>query len=290
MEEINKVFQTDSEIVNKIYKEEPNYLIDHNKVENSETPYCILYFCSHDIYYPNKKKVFADSIIKKNTFEWYRTRVKKGEKHIFLRDIKKQWYLTGINENINSIGKLAKFLKEETEGYRLITIGSSAGGYAAVLLGQLLNAEKIYSFNGRVVFKKIFKESSPDIDPVIFRERKNPEINKYFDLKPHITNPENIYYFNSLNSEKDEIQFQHIADLDINFISFRTSHHGVPFLKSNLEYIINCPAGVLDELSKGIHYPLLFSMKIEGFTSTILSLFNQSTKYLQTKAARSLKA
>ena len=110
---------------------------------------CVVYFSSHNIYYPNTEEVFRKKIIEKDAYEWYSTRIEAGHKHIFIRDIQKQWYIQGINKRINSPEKLLDFLKKECEGYRIITVGSSAGGYAAVLYGSQLGAEKVFSFNGQ---------------------------------------------------------------------------------------------------------------------------------------------
>ena len=118
------VFQTDSEIVNKVYQKQNNYLIEFD--EKGDKEWCAVYFCSNDIYYPNTEEIFRKRIIEKNFFEWYHSRITKASKHIFIRDIFKQWYLAGINQNINTPEKLIEFLKKETEGYKVVTIGSSA--------------------------------------------------------------------------------------------------------------------------------------------------------------------
>ena len=97
----NKTFQTDSDIVWEVYKNNKNYKIEYN--ENcKEKNYCAIYFCSNDIYYPNNESIFRKRIIEKNFYEWFGTRVDKAYKHIFVRDVFKQWYLTGININIDN--------------------------------------------------------------------------------------------------------------------------------------------------------------------------------------------
>src|SRR5882672_2149619 len=118
------VFQADSEIVNAVYREGSNYIIEYNKEVPQE--YCILYFSSNNIYYPNEESVFNSHIKQKNRFEWYGTRINKGYKHIFLRDIKKQWYLKGVNAQIDSPDQLLHFLQKETKGYKVIALGSSS--------------------------------------------------------------------------------------------------------------------------------------------------------------------
>lgn len=87
-------------------------------------------------------------------FEWenlvnYSDIPKHAAKCIFIRDIHKTWHITGINHKINSIDKLIEFLKEITQGYQIITVGSSAGGYMSALVGAKLNAHLAFSFSGQ---------------------------------------------------------------------------------------------------------------------------------------------
>lgn len=286
MEKISTVFQTDSKIIADTYSTNANYLIEYSKTENLKDKYCVLYFSSNDIYFPNTKETFQNQLLDKNKFEWYGKRIDKGTKHVFLRDIKKQWYLTGINQEYNSIEKLSQFLKKETEGFKIITLGSSAGGYAAVLFGSLLNAERIYTFNGQFQIGNLLQTSVEAINPIIFREQFNPAINQYFSLRSFIKKPNCIFYFFSDRSKGDINQFNHIADLGVQTISFRTSHHGIPFLKSNLKYVLNATEDSIRNLVDNVQYPLLFSFKIEGVIKSLYSLFKQTHKYLSRKIKR----
>jgi hypothetical protein len=124
MEKINFVFQTDSKEIALYFRNSPNYLIEYESKDDQEQRYCVLYFSSNDLYNPNIAEAFNRQVVRTNKFEWYRTRVNRATKHIFLRDIKKQWYLNGINEELNSIEKLFAFLKIETAGFKTIALGS----------------------------------------------------------------------------------------------------------------------------------------------------------------------
>ena len=166
----NYSFQVDSETVKKVYQDQDNYLIEYS--EEVPKKYCIIYFSSNDIYYPNTENAFIEQLLGKNRFEWYKTRINYGHKHIFIRDIQKQWYLGGINSRIDTPEKLIAFLKNETKGYLVIAIGSSAGGFASIIYGQLLNAERIYSFNGQFEIRSILNSSTETIDPLIFRNKE----------------------------------------------------------------------------------------------------------------------
>ena len=153
------VFQTDSKIVQDVYRNQPNYLIEYN-TQCTNKDYCAVYFCSNDIYYPNTEEIFKKRIIEKNFFEWYGSRIKKAYKHIFIRDVFKQWYLAGINSNINTPEKLIEFLRKETEGYHTVMLGSSAGAYAAILYGSLLQTKKVIAFNPQYELKSFLNFGS----------------------------------------------------------------------------------------------------------------------------------
>ncbi len=172
------VFQTDSEIVNKVYLEQNNYLIEFD--EKGDKEWCAVYFCSNDIYYPNTEEIFRKRIVEKNFFEWYHSRITKASKHIFIRDIFKQWYLAGVNKNINTPEKLIEFLKTETEGYKVVTIGSSAGGYAAILYGSFINTQYTLAFNPQFEIQSLLKRSTEAINPLLFRIKDQRR--QYFDI------------------------------------------------------------------------------------------------------------
>ena len=85
-----------------------NFLIEYN--ENIvQKKICAIYFSSNDIYYPNDENTFRKKIVEKNFYEWYNTRIENAHKHIFIRDIHKQWYLSGINAEVNTPEKLLNF-------------------------------------------------------------------------------------------------------------------------------------------------------------------------------------
>jgi len=270
------IFQADSPIVKAAYLDNDNFLIEYDK--SQENKYCVIYFCSHNIYYPNTENSFKSSILDKNRYEWYGTRVKYAHKHIFIRDIQKQWYLTGINENINGPEKLLPFLQAETKGYQTITLGSSAGGFAAVLYGSLLKAQLMLSFNGQFEIQSLLKTSTESVDPILFRFNKNKKSLNFFDVKPFIKKPENIFYFYSMGSDIDSRQKEHITDIKLNTISFKTSHHGVPFLKCNLPAVLTKSHQELISLSGKEHNPLWFSIQMVGLKETFNGFFSQILK------------
>ncbi|MGY3213779.1 hypothetical protein [Mucilaginibacter sp. HD30] len=276
------VFQTDSNIVKQVYDNNNNYLIEYADA-NSANNICAIYFSSHEIYYPNSEDAFKKRIVEKNAYEWYGTRIENAYKHIFIRDIQKQWYLEGINEKLNTVAKLFELLQEETKGFKVTTIGSSAGGYAAVLFGIMLKAERVLSFNGQMMLSDLLETSDESINPIVFRNFENPLINQYFSLKGVLKdNRSNIFYFCSKKSSWDYNQYLHIKGEPVKTIFFNTAHHGIPFLKNALTKVINSKTEILNSYAGKIHSSIGFSINVMGLTTSLSFLFRLLlNKYLK---------
>lgn len=265
------------QIVQDYWKNEPNYLIEYDECCDSKD-YCAIYFCSNDIWFPHTEEIFRKRIVEKNFFEWYHCRIEKAYKHIFVRDIFKQWYLTGINGQINSPQKMLEFLKKETDGFKVITIGSSAGGYASALFGLKLKAEKSICFNGQFCLKRLVNESSLTISPLlfsIFKKNNREAVNILNDIDTDSP----IYYIYSDRSRYDVQQHEYTKGVqNVKCIEFSSSKHGIPFLKVALPKFINLEVGQLDELTRKVQHPLLFTIKFVGIYKTISGFVSQAYK------------
>lgn len=261
------VFQTDSKIVRRVYETNDNYLIEYTP--DGEEDYCAIYFSSNDIYYPNSEETFTKRIVNKNFYEWYHTRIRKASKHIFLRDVFKQWYLTGVNSNIDSPEKLVTFLKQETKGYRhIMALGSSAGAYAAILYGSFIGTDTVMAFNPQFEIFSLLEHSSEAINPLVFRLKN--AMGSYYDIMPFINKQTSIFYFYSTNSPWDKEQHSHFKPMDnIYQIPFRSSHHGIPFLKAALPVVLNMGVEDLKRLADRRHDPIAFTIKRIGLYKTI---------------------
>lgn len=275
MEEINKtcyVFQVDSDIVQQVYNEKDNFLIEYDN--QGDKNWCAIYFCSNDIYYPNTEEIFRKRIVEKNFFEWYHSRINRAYKHIFVRDIFKQWYLMGINAKINTPEKLTEFLRKETEGYNIVTVGSSAGGYAAILHGSLLSAKYVLAFNPQFEIKSLLKKSSERINPIVFREMKLRNI--FYDITSYINNNTDIFYFYSNASKWDIEQNCYLEGYKNNIykLSFNTSHHGIPFLKIALPVVLNFSVEKLKKYSGSVYSPIWFTYQWWVYGKLFLDFIN----------------
>jgi hypothetical protein len=68
-------------------------------------------------------------------------------KRLFIRDPRQAWYHRGLPDRSSTLEQTLGVLRELTGGAeRLIVTGNSAGGYAALLFGSLLDADQIVCF------------------------------------------------------------------------------------------------------------------------------------------------
>ena len=150
MYEIFEKFEENLEI-ERFYNEQRNY-----KVESiGDEGYCYIFFTSHGLYYPTSIEEFRKNVITSDKYEWMNIASDKEIKnkasiYVFVRDIYKNWCINGCNGIINTQDKVAELLKNLSRGKRIITVGSSAGGYMAILFGCLLKAEAIYAFSPQI--------------------------------------------------------------------------------------------------------------------------------------------
>ena len=80
-----------------------NYLIE---CTNKDSDYCVIYFSSSGIYYPNTEEELQKLVDNKKHYEWMHHKITKAKKNIFIRDVAKQFYVIGINEKISTIDRL----------------------------------------------------------------------------------------------------------------------------------------------------------------------------------------
>lgn len=264
-----EIFQIHHPIVRATYQQQKNYRI----VETPGDPnYVVIYFSSNGIYFPNTEEEFRNKIVLGDRYDWLKNKLTLAGKHIFIRDVFKQWYVEGVNSEVNSVDETCKRLRELCGDKKIITLGSSSGGYAAMLFGILLKAEYILNFSGQFYLTDVAKE------PLLQKNSNIPEKSRYYDLRPLLQNniiP--IFYFYSCASEIDAEQISASRHLpQVYGYSFQAKLHGVPFFLFNLGTILNMGKERLQALSqdyKGRDINLYsFSCRLIGVTETIKQL------------------
>jgi hypothetical protein len=118
---------------------------------------------------------------------------------LFLKDDRHKWYTKGIVGISTDVMSTLEFLRKRIKNYKnVVFIGSSAGGYAAILFGSLLHVHTILAFRPQTKLMQPFVEE------------------KYRDLKPLI-NSTTIYhiYGETCNPPGDLHSFEHCTNIAV---------------------------------------------------------------------------
>jgi hypothetical protein len=237
-------------LLDHCYKNQKNYkerLIGSNVV--------VVFFTSNALWQEPNSDSFNDRVIKNDYYDyWNVTKSKYFVKYkydlIFIRDIYLSWYAYGINKNVHSQIDLKNFLIEKTKPYdKVIMVGSSAGGYAALLFGTQINASKIIVFSSQANLN------------VYLSFYKNNDTYNYFDINDgrivtdlsHLIKDYNgyVYYFYAKGAEVDISQYRCLSEL-FNVVAFpiKSNDHARTLFAENMLDVICCPENKLKRLSK----------------------------------------
>lgn len=252
-----------------IYTSSPNYRIEYS----GDRKDCVaIYVSSNNIFFPHNVETFKKAVVEKDRYEWTRMKVKRAQKHIFLRDIYKQWYASGINSRLDNLDKVINWLRDEVKGYSsIICLGSSAGGTVASIIGTKLKADTILNFNGQWDVYDNIERDDTIISPVLKRMIDNGnEGVRFFNIVRPEFDYHHIFYLVSTRSPWDVKQLKLIKDFkNIHIVRFRNSHHGIPFLKCSLPIVMNMTFEELCRLEMKEHWPIFFEMQTAGILKTI---------------------
>jgi len=128
----------------------------------------------------------------------------------FYTDKFSRCYHKGIQDKTTNIDETIGYLKNEIRPYkRVIFMGISSGGYAAILFGSLLGVSDVLAFVPQTILRKTIVDE------------------KYRDISKYI-NDTTRYYLYGESSITDELDCHHISHCE------RISHHpNVYFTKNN---------------------------------------------------------
>lgn len=200
-------------LLKKQYENGRNYYI----CDNGTSGVCYIFCSSNGIYYPNTESEFEKTIMEEDRYEWWGVShsdeiLESAGKMIYVRDVYKQYYVKGINGSVDSIEKLCEFLKEHTKDMRIITCGTSSGGYLATIIGIYLKAVCVFNFGGQWSLYeelRVAKENNELGSSYSFLEQycNNNIYNQYYDITNLVKNNEvPIMYFYSALEEGDKTQ------------------------------------------------------------------------------------
>ncbi|WP_156290950.1 hypothetical protein [Oceanobacillus salinisoli] len=118
-------------------------------------------------------------------FEFFNIASQFPVKKMFIRDFNQSWYQRGLeNTTLKDVNDLYTFLKlkvQETKPEKVIIVGNSAGGFSALLFGNLLEADIVHAFA-----------------PQTFIDKKNRMLNLDFRWRKQV---KKIYHCNGIKSD-----------------------------------------------------------------------------------------
>lgn len=203
-----------------------------------------VYCSSNGVYREDTVDCFEKTILEVDNYEWYMNRIPYAEKHIFIRDISKRFYQFGINDNgLDNIEKIAEKIRKETEGYKIITIGSSSGGMAAIVLGKILKAEFT------IAFSPILRPYKSDEAEEVIKQKF--ELKEYFDAVEYANSDIPIFFIYPNGSEWDIYNSSLVKDFkNVKFLPIKSNIHGVPINKRVLRKILESKPNKLKNIIK----------------------------------------
>lgn len=250
---------------------------ENNTNDVKDEKWAVIYCSSNGVYREDTVDCFKKTILEIDNYEWYMNRIPYAEKHIFIRDVSKRFYQFGINDNgLDSIEKVAEKLQQETEGYKIITIGSSSGGMAAIVLGKILKAEFT------IAFSPLLRPYKPDEAKKIVEQKIATK--EYFDAVEYANSDIPIFYIYPNGSEWDIYNSSLVSDFqNVYFLPIKSDVHGVPINKRVLRKILESK---MEKLKSIIKYKTnediseyKFALKNWGFGFYLLRVYDFIKKY-----------
>ncbi len=144
----------------------------------------------------------------KSAFDFVRTVSPIKVKKLFLRDPNMMWYQKGspgIGDDVPGVLTFLKTAITKERVRRVVTIGNSGGGYAAILFGVLLGADEIHAFNPVTLLRGPEDTSAPDQLELLKQERglDIPYLDLRAVLDRHLQPGAKIYIHYSRGDNRD---------------------------------------------------------------------------------------
>ena len=162
--------------------------------------------------------------------EFLKTFTAKNINTLFLKDFQQCWYQQGLLGLSNNILETVEIIKKQIPPHqeKTYTIGTSAGGFAAILFGVLLGVDKIIAFGPQTIITKQTFQKFKSIDSRL--EEINLE-DELLDLKQLLAKTEyhgsvHIHFANK--HETDNIAAARLAGLkNVHLHPWETNAHNV---------------------------------------------------------------
>jgi len=162
--------------------------------------------------------------------EFLKTFTKKNINTVFVKDFHQCWYQKGLLGLSNDIQQTVEVIKERIPEHQenIYTIGTSAGGFAAILFGVLLNADKIVAFGPQTILTEEIFQNYKSLDS---RFQDIDLESKFSDLKQVLETSEyssSIYIHFAANHADDKAAAERLANLkNVHLYPWETEIHNI---------------------------------------------------------------
>lgn len=98
-------------------------------------------------------------------FEFFNLTKDVPVKKIYVRDMKQAWYhdgVPGVADSVDGVAKHLRRLIEKQKPRKVVAVGNSAGGYAALLFGHLIGATVVHAFAPQTFIDKEGRKRNGD--------------------------------------------------------------------------------------------------------------------------------
>ena len=166
-------------------------------------------------------------------FEFFRSLDCFNVNKVFIRDFSQSWYthgIKGISENTTETIAYLQSLINLYGKQKTIFIGNSAGAFAALLFGRLLNVSEIHAFSPQT-----FITPSSRLRYLDFRWRKEMKNlhthTNYLDLKKVYLEHNNTntiaYLYWDENHRLDNIHAKRMSFTNVHLLPYKTGGHDI---------------------------------------------------------------
>lgn len=242
--------------VEDIYRSRSNYKVVPGKGKGV----AYIFFSGNGLYFPNTDEVFQKTVTEGDRYEWEniaRSITDVAEKLVFVRDVYKRWYLSGINASCTDPDAVTALLREICGGLAIITVGNSAGAYMAIYAGIRLGAKYVYAFNPQISLHLV----NPDDQEAVMRLRDTDK-RKYFDIAPLVQGSKVPIFFFYAAKNADDVKHASLVcgAKSVSFFAFDETIHGKTVLSVNYALLLK-KGDSLDRLCKKLNGKIVSARK-----------------------------
>lgn len=153
----------------------------------------------------------------------------------FFRDVQQAWYHRGLPGVAPRIDGIAAFIRDELDGIgarRIAFFGNSMGGYAALLLGALVQADEVHAFAPQTFLSpwSLLRHRDLRWTRDIWRTYLSADCTAYLDLREVLRDAQGTRFHIHFSAETrlDAVHARHLAGLpNVHLHDHPEGGHGV---------------------------------------------------------------